>query len=363
MNFLGIIEIVSCTAESLYNYICNFMDEIHLDISNVIGIGTDGANNLCGKFNSLFTRLKQKSPNLQIVKCICHSLNNAVSKASEQFPCTIDYLCREIYNWFHISTTRRDEYKKLFELLNSGYGVKKQFHQFHQLSGTRWLARSFVVNTILEHWLELKTHFALVVKKEKCYTARTLNEMLQDNNNYMYLIIIKPILLQLNCLNLTFQKNFVDVSKSYDDICSLFIFLAKKIMKRVVVVAGFESMYNKINDNSVYLNTNNCDIGIGYNQASLNINLSSENKTYVETRAFNFIKELLQEIKKRLPDNLEFFKKLQLFSPAQCLNQLNTPFIDLPFINIFLNQSDLVLVETQWDKLSTVTWKMYLNEN
>jgi len=52
-------------------------------------------------------------------------------------------------------------------------------------------------------------------------------------------------------------------------------------------------MYNKINDNSVYLNTNNCDFGIGYNQASLNINLSSENKTYVETRAFNFIKKLL----------------------------------------------------------------------
>lgn len=46
LQFLGIIEIVSCTAESLYNYICNFMDEIHLDISNVIGKGTDGANNL-----------------------------------------------------------------------------------------------------------------------------------------------------------------------------------------------------------------------------------------------------------------------------------------------------------------------------
>jgi len=39
------------------------MDEIHLDISNVIGIGTDGANNLCGKFNYLITSLKQKSRN------------------------------------------------------------------------------------------------------------------------------------------------------------------------------------------------------------------------------------------------------------------------------------------------------------
>lgn len=91
LQFLGIIEVVSCTAESLYNYICKFMDEIHLDLTNVIGISANGANNLSGKFHSLFTRSKQKSPNLQIVRCICHSLNNAVSKASEEFLCTIDY--------------------------------------------------------------------------------------------------------------------------------------------------------------------------------------------------------------------------------------------------------------------------------
>lgn len=68
---------------------------IGLNLSKLIGIGTDGANNLCGKYHSLFTNLKQKSPNLQIVRCICHSLNNAVSKASEQFPSTIDYFAEK----------------------------------------------------------------------------------------------------------------------------------------------------------------------------------------------------------------------------------------------------------------------------
>lgn len=72
---------------------------------------------------------------------------------------------------------------------------------------------------------------------------------------------------------------------------------------------------------------------------------------------------MLQEIIKRLPDNLKFFKKFKLFSPAQCLNQLNTPLRELPFINIWINQSDLVLMETQWDKLATVSWKIYVNEN
>ncbi|CAI6357873.1 unnamed protein product [Macrosiphum euphorbiae] len=360
IKYLGIIEVVNCSADSLYDCICNYMQVIGLNLSKLIGIGTDGANNLCGKYHSLFTNLKQKSPNLQIVRCICHSLNNAVSKASESFPSTIDYLCREVYNWFHISPKRRDEYKQMFDLLNSG--LNKKFHNFHQISGTRWLARSFVVNTILEHWLELKTHFSLMVKKEKCYASRIIHEMLHDDTNYLYLIIIKPILQELNSLNLTFQKNFVDFGRSYYDICCLFIFLAKKIIKESVVSKGFEYIYNNINNDSVYRHSSNCDYGVGYNQSIININLSQEKKSNVQTQAFNFIKQLLYEIKKRLPDNIEFFKKMKLFSPTLCLCQLHVNFIDLPFVNLFLKPSEIVLIETQWEKLTTVTWKMYLNE-
>jgi len=74
--------------------------------------------------------------------------------------------------------------------------------------------------------------------------------------------------------------------------------------------------------------------------------LSPENKNYIETRAFNFIKELLQEIKK----------------DYQIMFESNKPFSDLPFINIFLNQADFILVGTQGDKLATVTWTIYLNK-
>lgn len=94
-----------------------------------------------------------------------HSLNNAISKAADVFPSHIDFICREVFNWFHISPLRRAEYKNAFEYLTYTNGKNKKFHQFYQLSGTRWLARSYVVSTILEHWFELKTHFKYVVKK------------------------------------------------------------------------------------------------------------------------------------------------------------------------------------------------------
>lgn len=359
IEFLGIIKVNQCTAKALNDHVCNFLNDLGLDITNLVGIGTDGANNLCGKYNSLFTLLKQKSANLQIVRCICHSLNNTLSKATEQFPSNIDFFCREIYNWFHISPLRRFEYKATFDLLNSG---DKKLHQFQQLSGTRWLIRSYVVNSILDNWLELKTHFNMVIKKEKCYTARVINEMLKDNNNYLYLLIIRPILQELNHLNMTFQKNFVDIGKSYDDITGLFIFLAKKVMKVSIVTHGYGNIIENIDNDSAYMSFKNCDFGIGYNQGLSNIIISPENKNNIQSNALVFIKQLLYEIRKRLPIHLDHFRKLQLFSPSQCLNQLHPNFNDLPFINVFLKPTQFELLSIQWDKLVSVTWKSYLTK-
>lgn len=123
-----------------------------------------------------------------------------------------------------------------------------------------------MVNSILDNWLELKTHFNMVIKKEKCYTARVINEMLQDNNNYLYLLIIRPILQEFNHLNMTFQKNFVDIGKSYDDITGLFIFLTKKVMKVSIVTHGYGNIIENIDNDSAYMSFKNCDFGIGYNQ-------------------------------------------------------------------------------------------------
>lgn len=123
------------------------MTEIGLNINNLIGLGTDGANNLCGKNHSLYTLLKENNLNLKLIKCVCHSINNANSKASEQLPANLDFMCKEIYNWFSVSSFRRIEFSKLHMLINND----KQSHQFQKLSATRWLLRYNVVKIILEN--------------------------------------------------------------------------------------------------------------------------------------------------------------------------------------------------------------------
>ncbi|MCL4143579.1 UNVERIFIED_CONTAM: hypothetical protein GTU68_063836, partial [Idotea baltica] len=62
-TFLSLMPVVSTTASSLFNDIKSYFDEVNVPLSNIIGLGTDGASNLCGCNNSVYTRLKEYSPN------------------------------------------------------------------------------------------------------------------------------------------------------------------------------------------------------------------------------------------------------------------------------------------------------------
>jgi hypothetical protein len=203
-NYLGIYEVTRATADILADSLITFIEKLGLDIKKLIGLGTDGASNLCGKNNSLYTIVKTHAPKLQLVKCGAHSLHICCSKAQAVLPSSLDYLCRESYNWFSCSPLRRSMYKETFNLINDGIGTSKnQYHQLIQLSGTRWLARAKVVKVSIGQWLELKTHFVAVVDKEKCYMARTLCEMFQDPKLLLYLVFIYPILKNVNRVNIS----------------------------------------------------------------------------------------------------------------------------------------------------------------
>lgn len=135
-DFLGFVEIEKATVEVLRDVFLDFLVQSKLEIKNLIRIGTDGASNLCGKNKSLFILLKEIVPDLQLIKCICHSLNICSAHACEELPSSLEYLVREIRNWFSHSSLRQLIYKSLFEVLYDG----KTSPKLLQLSTTRWLA-------------------------------------------------------------------------------------------------------------------------------------------------------------------------------------------------------------------------------
>lgn len=226
-NYLGIIKITEATAQKLFLILTSFLKSINLELENLIAIGTDGANNMCGSQNSLCTLLKSKIHNLVLVKCVCHSFNLCASKAVECLPETIDFLVKQTYIWFSHSPLRRERYKVIYRLINDN----SEPDWLMNISETRWLSRYNAVKKILEQFLELKTHFQMCDTSEKCHITKILSDLYTDKSIIVYLKALSHTLKKVNMLNLLFQRDKVEFSSCLCDI----VFFIKTLFRKVIV--------------------------------------------------------------------------------------------------------------------------------
>lgn len=115
-DFLGIVKVVKCTGEQLATDLVKYLESIRLPISQLHAIGTDGAANMCGNNNSMYSHLKKLLPNLQLVKCICHSIDKCAEYAFKALPEHLTYILNESNNWFCHSAKRQEEYAEIFKV-------------------------------------------------------------------------------------------------------------------------------------------------------------------------------------------------------------------------------------------------------
>lgn len=98
-------------ADTLVPAIICALEEDNLSLNKLVGIGTDNAAVMVSEFNSVYSRLRDQQPALLLIKCVCHSLDLACSKAAEKMPTTLVFLVDETYNWFSRSTTRQQHFR------------------------------------------------------------------------------------------------------------------------------------------------------------------------------------------------------------------------------------------------------------
>lgn len=345
-NFLGFVQIERATAKILRDVFLDFLKQNNLHVQALIGIGTDGASNLCGKNKSLFTLLKDIVPNIQLLKCVCHSFNTCAANACLELTSSLEFLIRESRSWFSYSSLRQLTYKVLFEALYEG----KKPPRLAQLSTTRWLSWYSCVKAVLSQWLPLKTHFNIISNgPDKCYTSRILSDMFEDETHLLYLIFLKPILYDVTQVNLVFQSTNVDLSKAYSDMKSLLVSLIKRILKplhirnvlkncnnnSMITLIDLESLQNILRFPDAHLPFNCVDFGIKFQaQARISIankTLSKEQVDNVMQRSANFIFCLCREMVQRFPNNVTVMEKLGYILPKNCFdNELRVNFSDLP---------------------------------
>jgi hypothetical protein len=128
-----------------------FLEKCCLKKEKLLGIGTDNASVMTGINNGVHKVLKEEFglKYLVLIHCVCHSLQLAVSHASNDIiPRSVEYLVRETYNWFSVSPKRREAYKAIYETINCG---------------EKPLQITKVCATL---------HFAVTKSREHCYMAR-----------------------------------------------------------------------------------------------------------------------------------------------------------------------------------------------
>ena len=107
-----LIEVVEGNAEALFQAICHMLENNGIPITNIIGFATDTTNVMFGQHSSAVSRLKDKHPNLFVLRCIYHSAHLCASRAYKKLPCTAEELIHNVhvYNYFCHIAKRQAEF-------------------------------------------------------------------------------------------------------------------------------------------------------------------------------------------------------------------------------------------------------------
>jgi len=112
-TFLGMVYLEKADATTTAKALSELLKTCKIKMSNLVGIGTDNASVMTGVNKGLHEILKAEYDllHLVLVRCVCHSLQLAVSHASkESLSRNIEFLIWETYNWFSILPYRRQAF-------------------------------------------------------------------------------------------------------------------------------------------------------------------------------------------------------------------------------------------------------------
>jgi len=193
-RYLGLISVVNATGEALFNALKLLLHQNNMPLEKCIGFSCDGAENMTGSNNSVWSRLKVVAPFCILNKCVCHSIALTLQHASLTFPSQIMFLLQEIPAWFSHSVIRRNDFQNIFKLMNED---KLSNSPFIKHCATRWLTRGKVVNNILNNWDEFLAYFNCIVGNcdaKHRYKIRQVVNILSDSKNKLLLTFISPII-------------------------------------------------------------------------------------------------------------------------------------------------------------------------
>ena len=197
---VDMVEADDGTALGIYSKLKETFDDLHIEMTRIIGYSSDTTNVMFGQHNSVAQLLKSDFNFIQVVKCSCHLIHLVSSYAALKLPKSVEDLCRDLYAHFHQSSKRQDVYNEF----QAFFGVKPL--KILSPAQTRWLSLQECVNRILEQYEALKNYFVLTANDDPSYTNDRTLASLQNHFTQAYLEFLSYQLERLNDFNRLFQS-------------------------------------------------------------------------------------------------------------------------------------------------------------
>ncbi|KAK4313269.1 hypothetical protein Pmani_015385 [Petrolisthes manimaculis] len=200
---------------------------------------------------------------------------------------------------------------------------------------------------ILQQWIELKTHFDIARKDERCYTADLLYSMFCDKKNHVFLIFLKQILSEVQSVNKKFEADVQDPTKLLSDLVHLIDSLSAKILMPGKRLKESDALQDYL-DPKPYL-------GYEFEKNMSECKFPEEIASDIRRRCIEFVIELVTQLRQRLPENFKVLQSISSMSGSECLKPVKNDILDLA--KLFVNNAEILTrIDFQWRKLHTIQW-------
>ncbi|KAK5861548.1 hypothetical protein PBY51_022938 [Eleginops maclovinus] len=208
MCFLGNYDVDCGTARCIYDRLVAVLQEIDVELSRVIGLGSDGASVMMGRHGGVGALLKQVNPFSIQVHCVAHRAALAALDAEKSVDNITSYknTISSVYSFYKHSATRTNRLRQLTAELHD-----EDMVSLKQPCAVRWLSLLRAVKAMKHNWPAV----VMELTEEALRGNDKAQGLLGQIQSYSFIAMthaLSDLLPVMTKLNLVFQKDDVNLS-------------------------------------------------------------------------------------------------------------------------------------------------------
>lgn len=154
-RFLGIKQMSSANAESIFNAVISLLESFDFPLDKLVGVSTDGASVMVGCQSGVVTRLREVTSGLLATHCISHRLALGTGNAADKIRYLVKFqdVLNSMYKYFAYSPRNMARLEGIQSVLKASQTRLQQV--FH----TRWLSFEGSVQAVVDNFPVLVSVF------------------------------------------------------------------------------------------------------------------------------------------------------------------------------------------------------------